>query len=90
MNLHFVHKKTKQIVELCIEKHDVTVKVSMYKVNSNFTKKEELVNEDVCEQLPAITGNVIIDTLAITKHIKKHGYKVANTITSTKNGIRLS
>lgn len=90
MILHFVHKKTKQVVELCIQTQDETTKFSMYKVNSIVTNKNELINDDVCKQFPATTGNIITDTLAITKHFKKHGYKVANTITSTKSGIRFS
>jgi|GEM_PF-6711264 len=90
MTLHFIHKKTKQIIELRVEKQGESIKVSICKVNNSLTKKEELVNEEVCKQLPATTGNIILDTLAMTKHIKKHGYKVASTITSTKSGIRLS
>lgn len=89
-NTLFIHRKTKKLLYVEMGKVNDKVQVRVSNTDDGINLKSPVVDEPVFDSLPVPTNDLIKDLLAIMKHFKSHEYKVVNTISSSKKGLRFS
>ena len=86
----YIHRKNKDLIEAetALDKETGKVINSIYRNNNGITA--ELLTDEIFakELLPLPTDNVLRDSIALGKYLRKNGYKVVTKIAQTKNGVR--
>jgi hypothetical protein len=85
-NLIFRHKKEGFIiVDLINKTQDIASRdfeVHVYGSTNGFDKVNVDASHPVIASMPAVSGNIIEYSLAIMRHFRSNGYRLANTISN--------
>ncbi|HEY8688117.1 MAG TPA: hypothetical protein VIM07_02710 [Chitinophagaceae bacterium] len=89
-NTLYIHRKTKKLLYVEMEKVEDKILIRVSNTDDGIKLKSPATDDPVIDSLPVTRGDLIKDSLAIMKHFKSYEYKVVNTISSNKKGLRFS
>jgi len=88
--LLFLNRKTRHFFHVIIKIEKGIPSIGVAESLDGFHTTTPELNIPVIANLPVLTENRIINTLAFHKHFKRFGYRPPTTFTQTKNGVRIS
>jgi len=85
-----IHKKSKSFIRVELLLVDEKPTVAVFETNDGIKLGKPVTDAPYLDSLPLLTGNRILDMIAILKHFKAFGFKIINTITHTSKGIKFT
>lgn len=86
----FIHKKEQFLIHVAVCLVNEKPTVLVHETTNGIIMGDQVSSAIYMISLPKLTGNILIDAKEVWKHFRSHGFKAANTMTSTSKGIRFS
>ena len=90
INFMFINRELKDYIHIDLNPVAGKIEVVVHKSKDGLNMEFPVIGNAVVDSMPASSGDILKDAIAVGKHFKKNGYKEVNTLTQTKNGIKFS